>query len=276
MEYVQFKAEISPLELGRDILIAQLAELGFESFVENKTGIEAYIQKNEFKPELLDAIGIVSSPDFNLSYTTAIIADQNWNAEWEKNFELINVEDQCVIRAPFHNKIVGVEYDIVIDPKMSFGTGHHETTYLMIKRLLELDLEGKNVLDMGCGTGVLAILAKMKKARAVQAIDIDEWAYNNSLENIRNNNCKDIIVKMGGAEKIEGVYDIIIANINRNILVKDMERYVKALQEGGSLLLSGFFSSDKEIILESTLKLGLELLFAESRNDWTMLHLLKK
>ena len=276
MEYVQFKAEISPLELGRDILIAQLAELGFESFVENKTGIEAYIQKNEFKPELLDAIGIVSSPDFNLSYTTAIIADQNWNAEWEKNFELINVEDQCVIRAPFHNKIVGVEYDIVIDPKMSFGTGHHETTYLMIKRLLELDLEGKNVLDMGCGTGVLAILAKMKKARAVQAIDIDEWAYNNSLENIRNNNCKDIIVKMGGAEKIEGVYDIIIANINRNILVKDMERYVKALQEGGSLLLSGFFSSDKEIILESTSKLGLELLFAESRNDWTMLHLLKK
>jgi ribosomal protein L11 methyltransferase len=276
MEYVEFKAEITPLEVGRDILIAELAEIGFESFVENETGVEAYIQKDEFKEGLINTLSIISNSDFKITYTTKLIADQNWNAEWEKNFELINVEGQCVIRAPFHDKVKDVEYDIVIDPKMSFGTGHHETTYLMIKRLLELDLVNKDVLDMGCGTGVLAILAKMKNATTIEAIDIDEWAYNNTLENIRNNNCKEIIVKMGGAEKIERKFNVIIANINRNILLNDMANYVKALEINGSILLSGFFSSDKEMLLEATTKLNLELVYTESKNDWTMLHLVKK
>jgi ribosomal protein L11 methyltransferase len=276
MEYLEFKAEITPLEVGRDILIAELAEIGFESFVETEIGVEAYIQKDDFKEDLISTMGIISNTDFTITYVTKLIADQNWNAEWEKNFDFINVENQCVIRAPFHNKIDSVEFDVVIDPKMSFGTGHHETTYLMIKRLLTLDLMHEKVLDMGCGTGVLAILAKMKNADTVEAIDIDEWAYNNTLENIRNNNCEDIIVKMGGAEKIQGEFNVIIANINRNILLNNMSIYVKALEKGGSLLLSGFFSSDKEILLEATSHLNLELIYTESKNDWTILHLIKK
>ncbi|MFB0926198.1 MAG: 50S ribosomal protein L11 methyltransferase [Vicingaceae bacterium] len=276
MEYLEFKAEITPLEVGRDILIAELAEIGFESFVETEIGVEAYIQKDDFKEDLISTMGIISNTDFTITYVTKLIADQNWNAEWEKNFDLINVENKCIIRAPFHNKIDSVEFDVVIDPKMSFGTGHHETTYLMIKRLLTLDLTHKKVLDMGCGTGVLAILAKMKNADRVEAIDIDEWAYNNTIENIRNNNCEDIIVKMGGAERIDDEFNVIIANINRNILLKNMAVYVKALQKNGILLLSGFFSSDKEVLLEATSQLNLELIYTESKNDWTILHLIKK
>jgi ribosomal protein L11 methyltransferase len=275
MDYIEFTAEITPLEIGRDILIAQLGEIGFESFVENENGVQAYIQKDKYKEVLIGEMSIISNSDFKITATTKIIEDENWNAEWEKNFELINVENQCVIRAPFHQKLDGVDYDIVIDPKMSFGTGHHETTYLMIKRLLALDLAAKKVLDMGCGTGVLAILAKMKNAATIEAIDIDEWAYNNALENIGNNNCEGIVVKLGGAEKIESNFDVLIANINRNILLNDMSKYVDAMLSGGSLLLSGFFSSDIEMLLASTSNLGLELVFTESKNDWIILHLVK-
>ena len=277
MEYVEFKASVHPLEVGRDILIAELSEIGFESFVETADGVDAYIQSPMFDEVLIKGVGLLNNTNFKVSYSIKTIADQNWNAEWEKNFELINVEDECIIRAPFHTKNDAVEFDIVIDPKMSFGTGHHETTYLMIKRLLTLSLEGKNVMDMGCGTGVLAILAQLKKAQYVEAIDIDEWAYNNTLENIRNNNCNEITVEMGGVEKIsETMFDVFIANINRNILLNDMAKYVSVLKSGGSLLLSGFFSSDKEMLLEAAASLKMELSYSESKNDWTMLHLIKE
>lgn len=277
MEYVEFKASVHPLEVGRDILIAELSEIGFESFVETADGVDAYIQSPMFDEVLIKEVGLLNNANFKVSYSIKTIADQNWNAEWEKNFELINVEDECIIRAPFHVKNDAVEFDIVIDPKMSFGTGHHETTYLMIKRLLTLSLEGKNVMDMGCGTGVLAILAQLKKAQYVEAIDIDEWAYNNTLENIRNNNCNEITVEMGGVEKIsETMFDVFIANINRNILLNDMAKYVSVLKSGGSLLLSGFFSSDKEMLLEAAASLKMELSYSESKNDWTMLHLIKE
>tara|TARA_B100000809_G_C15139770_1_gene532567 strand:- start:7436 stop:8269 length:834 start_codon:yes stop_codon:yes gene_type:complete len=277
MEYIEFKASVEPLEVGRDILIAELSEIGFESFVETEDGVDAYIQQPLFDATSIDEIGLLNNADFKVSYSTKTIADQNWNAEWEKNFELINVENECIIRAPFHEKNESVEFDIVIDPKMSFGTGHHETTYLMIKRLLALSLEGKSLMDMGCGTGVLAILSQLKKAEYVEAIDIDEWAYNNTLENIRNNNCNEITVEMGGVEKIsETMFDVFIANINRNILLNDMEKYVSVIKNGGSLLLSGFFSSDKEMLLEAATSLNMELNYSESKNDWTMLHLIKK
>jgi len=277
MEYVEFKASVEPLEVGRDILIAELSDIGFESFVETEDGVEAYIQLPLFDEALIGEVGLLNNANFKVSYSTKTIADQNWNAEWEKNFELINVEDECVIRAPFHEKNDAIEFDIVIDPKMSFGTGHHETTYLMIKRLLTLDLSGLNVMDMGCGTGVLAILAQLKKANYVEAIDIDEWAYNNTLENIQNNNCNDISVEMGGVEKIsEIMFDVFIANINRNILLNDMDKYVSVLKTGGSLLLSGFFSSDKEMLLDASGLLNMELKYSESKNDWTILHLIKK
>jgi ribosomal protein L11 methyltransferase len=277
MEYVEFKASVEPLEVGRDILIAELSEIGFESFVETEEGVDAYIQLALFDVASIDEIGLLNNTNFKVSYSTKTIADQNWNAEWEKNFELLNVEDECIIRAPFHDENDDVEFDIVIDPKMSFGTGHHETTYLMIKRLLSIDMKGKYVMDMGCGTGVLAILAQLKKAHYVEAIDIDEWAYNNTLENIRNNNCNEIVVEMGGVEKIsETKFDVFIANINRNILLNDMEKYVAAIKSQGSLLLSGFFSSDKDMLLDAASLLGMKMVCSESKNDWTMLHLIKK
>ena len=276
MEYIEFRAKIEPLEVGRDILIAELSEFGFESFVETEDGVEAYIQKLEFDESSINKLQVLKNLDFTISYSIKSIADQNWNAEWEKSFNPINVDNRCYIRAPFHDKIDNIEYDIIIDPKMSFGTGHHETTYLMMKRLLDIEFEGKRVLDMGCGTGVLAILAKMKGALYVKAVDIDEWAYNNSLENIRNNNCGDIEIKLGGVNKIASEkFDIIMANINRNILLKDMKDYVDAMLTNGELLLSGFFSVDQDILLDAAEKLGLKMLYKEVKNEWMMLHLLK-
>ncbi len=277
MEYIEFKASILPLKVGREVLIAELSEVGFESFVETDQGVEAYIQSEQFEESIINSLNILENVNFQIDYSVKVIEDQNWNAEWEKNFNPIHVENRCSIRAPFHEKIDSIEFDIIIDPKMSFGTGHHETTYLMVKRLLDMNLQDKKVLDMGCGTGVLAILSKMKNAQYVKAIDIDEWAYNNTLENIRNNNCEEIEVEFGGAEKIGTIsFDVLIANINRNILLNDMKNYVKSMAVEGSLLLSGFFSSDKETLLETTSKLGLELIYTESKNDWTLLHLIKR
>ena len=180
--------------------------------------------------------------------------------------------DNCFIRAPFHEAPKQKDvFDIVIEPKMAFGTGHHATTFLMIKRMLELKLENKNVLDMGCGTGVLAILAKMKHAGKVLAIDNDEWAYNNAVESCENNNV-DIEVKLGDAQLIKNSkFDVLIANINRNILVADMQYYVDALNNNGKLLMSGFFSVDEEIITKKATELGLKFSFSDTKDEWMML-----
>ncbi len=277
MEYTEFKVKIIPLEVGREVLIAELSEIGFESFVETDFGIEAYISSADFNINDIKKLKVLNNPEFEISYSIQTIEDQNWNEEWEKSFNLINVENTCCIRAPFHDKIDNIEYDIIISPKMSFGTGHHETTYLMIKRLLGLNIKNMNVLDMGCGTGVLAILSKMKNAKYVEAIDIDEWAYKNTLENIRNNNCTDIKVKLGGAELLGKVkYDCVMANINRNILLTDMKKYVKSMSEKGLLLLSGFFGSDIDVLLNEASKYQLEMVYTERKNDWAILHFLKR
>lgn len=276
MDYIELKATISPIEIGRDILIAQLAEVGFDSFVETDEGIEAYIKAIDFNEEKIQTINILQKEEFRIQYKTQLIKDQNWNEIWEKNFEPIYVEDKCCVRAPFHEKTNNIEFDIIIEPKMSFGTGHHETTHLMIKKLMELDVAEKDVLDMGCGTGVLAILCKMKKASNILAIDVDEWAYNNTLENVERNNCSDIKVQLGDAKLLNNQkFDLVIANINRNILLQDMGKYNKVLNSKGNLLLSGFFSSDKEIILEASTKLQLQLIAEDVKNDWMMLHLQK-
>lgn len=277
MDYIELKFKVEPLEVGRDILVAQLAEIEFESFVDLEDGFLAYIQKECFNSELIEELAILKNIDFKIDYQINYIEDQNWNETWEENFEPIDVEGQCYIRAPFHKKQLGFKYDIVIDPKMSFGTGHHETTYLMVKRLLNIPLDDKKVLDMGCGTAVLAILAKKKGASYVEAIDIDEWAYNNSIENIRNNNCEEIIVKKGGADLLgDNNFDIILANINRNILLNDIKSYVNCLNKGGDLLLSGFFKTDVDILMQEASKNKLTLAFTESKNDWTLLHLIKE
>lgn len=277
MDYIEFEASVEPIEIGREVLVAQLSEIGFESFVDTESGLKAYIQADDFNEELLKDLWIFKNDEFEISYLIKKIEDQNWNKTWEENFEPIDVEGTCYIRAPFHEKKDKYEYDIIIDPKMSFGTGHHATTYLMVKQILGLDVKGKKVLDMGCGTAVLAILAKLKGAGYTEGIDVDEWAYNNSLENIRNNNCEDISVKFGGAELLGNEkFDFMFANINRNILLADMHLYANNIVANGVLLLSGFFKSDVDILVEEAIKNRLSLTFSESKNDWTVLQFIKE
>jgi ribosomal protein L11 methyltransferase len=265
--YLGFHFSVEPKELGSEILVAELGELPFESFIDSDSGIVAYIQKQFWTENILDDLHILSSPEFQVSYTIEEIDQVNWNEEWEKNFEAIEVDGICHVRAPFHPK-TAAKFDIVIEPKMSFGTGHHETTHMMIQHLLETNVEGKKTLDMGCGTAILAILAEMKGAQPIDAIDIDNWCYLNSIENAERNNCSQITVYEGDAELLKGKkYDLIIANINRNILLNDMQTYVDCLNKEGILLLSGFYNEDIPFIDESCTEKGLTYVKKFERNN---------
>ena len=219
----------------------------------------------------MDDIFILDSGEFSISYEMEVIEQTNWNSEWEKNFNPIQVDDLVSIRAPFHEN-PNLKYDIVIEPKMSFGTGHHETTHMMVQHLLELDLTNKKTLDMGCGTGILAIFAEMKGAKPIDAIDIDNWCYQNSIENVERNNCSNISVFEGEASLlVNKKYDVIIANINRNILLNDMHAYMNCLNENGTLLLSGFYKEDIEIIDAEVSKYNCKLDKTIERNNWVAL-----
>lgn len=276
MNYLEFTFEIEPLQPASEILIAELGQAGFESFVENETGVIAYIPVEEFEEDSLAGVQILQSDEFTINYTFQEIEQVNWNEEWEKNFQPILVEDSCCVRAPFH-PATDVKYDIVIEPKMSFGTGHHATTHMMIQFLLNNDFEGKRVLDMGCGTGVLAIVAEKRGAKEVDAIDIDNWCYQNSIENVERNNCSRITVYEGGAELLgEKKYDVIIANINRNILLEDIKVYSRNLEAGGELYLSGFYAADIPAIVEECEKNGLDRVGSLEREEWVALQLKKK
>jgi ribosomal protein L11 methyltransferase len=273
--YLSFQFLVSPLELGSEILIAELAELPFESFEETETGVNAYIQKDLYQDDMLENIRIFDSSEFTISYNIVEIAPENWNETWESNFNPITISDLCMVRAPFHEK-KEVEFDIVIEPKMSFGTGHHETTHLMLEYILEQDFENKKTLDMGCGTAVLAILASKKGANPVDAIDIDHWCYLNSIENIERNKCLNIRVLEGDVSLLPGKsYDIIIANINRNILLQDLEVYQNCIQAGGMLLLSGFYQEDIEPIEKHCNSMNLNLLETKEKNNWVALRFIK-
>ncbi|WP_395053621.1 50S ribosomal protein L11 methyltransferase [Flavobacterium sp.] len=273
--YLGYYFTIEPTQLGSEILIAELGEKAFESFVETETGIEAYVQKDLWSENILDDIYILSSSEFKISYTVKEIEQVNWNEEWEKNFEAIDVDGKCHVRAPFHSK-TDAEFDIIIEPKMSFGTGHHETTHMMIQHLLETDVTNLKTLDMGCGTAILAILAEMKGAKPIDAIDIDNWCYLNSIENAERNNCKEITVYEGEASLLKGKnYDLIIANINRNILINDMKSYTDCLNDNGILLLSGFYTEDIPYIDASCLENGLTYVKKLERNNWVSLKYLK-
>ena len=269
--YIEYNFTFSPKEPISEILIAELGNVGFESFVETENGVTAYIQKTDWNAEILADVFVLNSDEFSIEYNLNEVPQTNWNAEWEKNFEPIQVDDLVCIRAPFHEN-PNLKYDIVIEPKMSFGTGHHETTHMMVQHLLQLDLENKKVLDMGCGTGILAIFAEMKGAKPLDAIDIDNWCYENSVENVARNNCENISVYEGDATLlVDKKYDVIIANINRNILLIDMKVYTNCLEEGGILLLSGFYEQDIPVIDAEVIKYGLKLEKFIQRNNWVAL-----
>ena len=269
--YIEYNFSISPKEPATEILIAELGEVGFESFVETEKGCMAYIQKQDWDSGILDTIFILNSKKFSIEYHQKEIEQTNWNQEWEKNFNPIQVEDLVSIRAPFHEK-PNLKYDIVIEPKMSFGTGHHETTHMMVQHLLHLNLQNKKVLDMGCGTGILAIFAERKGAKPIEAIDIDNWCYENSIENVARNNCHHISVLEGDVSLLhKKKYDVIIANINRNVLLTDIKTYADCLTDKGVLLLSGFYQEDIPIIDKEACKYKLILENSIKKNNWVAL-----
>ena len=268
MNYIEYDFTVSPTEMGAEILMAELAEVGFDSFEDTPTGIKAYIPKDSWNEQILEDIYLLSNPEFTISYQITEIEQVNWNEEWEKNFSPIVVEDLCTVRANFH-PVPNTRYDIVITPKMSFGTGHHETTYMMLQQLLPLSLEGAKVLDMGCGTGILAIMAALRGARDITAIDIDPWCVENATENVQQNDCSFITIKEGDVSLIAGEqYNLILANINRNILLSDIPAYTQALLPLGLLLVSGFYVEDLPAIKEKCQKIGLTYLSHIERNRW--------
>ena len=268
MTYIEFDFKLKPLQPASDILLAELGELGFDSFVESEEGLKAYIAEEFYKDDILKYVFVLNNTEFDITYETQTIAQVNWNEEWEKNFDPIVVDGKCRVRAPFHDKGTE-EFDIIIEPKMSFGTGHHATTHMMIQHILQHDFEGKKVLDMGCGTAVLAILAEMRGAKPIDAIDIDEWCFLNSEENIERNNCHHITAEQGEASALKDrSYDIVIANINRNILLNDMNIYAKTLENNGVIFLSGFYQEDLKMIKAECLKHGLTYVNHFVKDNW--------
>jgi ribosomal protein L11 methyltransferase len=272
MNYIELKISLTPnTEANRDIIFALLAEIGFESFVESEIGINAYIAEKLFSEEtMILALENFPISGVKISYEKGLIENRNWNEEWEKNFfQPIVIQDQVIIHSSFHKDIPTIPYDIVIDPKMAFGTGHHSTTALMVSYLLEQNMESKSMLDMGCGTAVLAILAHKKGANPVVAIDNDEWAYENSLENIHINRASGIQVKLGDASLLgEERYDFIFANINRNILLNDIPVYAACMYPDASLFMSGFYKEDLDAISDACQKQSLEMIDYKEDNRW--------
>ncbi|MBD1398533.1 50S ribosomal protein L11 methyltransferase [Pontibacter sp. JH31] len=268
MDFIKVALKASPE--FTDILTAEMGELGFDAFEDTPEGFNAYIDENRFSQEQLDDMLARYADLAQVEYQVQKIERQNWNEEWERNFEPLFIADQVSVRASFHEKPANARYDIVINPKMSFGTGHHETTTLMIENQLTLDHQGKRVLDMGCGTGILAIMAGELGASEIVAVEIEDWTVENARENAELNNYASIDVRLGGAETIEGdqPYDIILANINRNVLLEDMPAYVAVLKPGGTLLLSGFYTEDLPALQERATELGLAYVSHRTKNNW--------
>ena len=273
--FVCYDFTVEPVNPGCEILIAQLGQLGFDSFQENNDGISAYIDSTILSSVNVEDIQILNSIEFNISFEFYNVKKQNWNIKWESNFEPIYVDKTCCVRAPFHKKS-NYKYDLVIEPKMSFGTGHHETTSMMISFILANSFSNSSVCDIGSGTGVLAILAEKRGASKIDAIDIDNWCYLNSIENIDRNNSENINVYQGEVQKLmQFTYDNIFANINLNVLLADIPIYSKMLNTGGLLYLSGFYQRDINSIEKATKKSNLSLVESKVENEWVALKFAK-
>ncbi len=283
MKYTEVSFTMDDPGLLRDLLVDNLAQGPYESFMETKDGLKAYLPAHRFDPHFLEAT--VAAFPLPLKYVVEELDDRDWNAEWEKEHQAVLVKadngTSIWVRAPFHPHRTDVDYELLIEPKMSFGTAHHPTTYMMLSYLAELDINRRRVLDMGCGTAVLAILAKMRGATLVEAIDIDEWAFRNAHENADSNNV-DINLHLGNADSLAPLFshtppfDIIIANINRNILLADMDKYAAVLAPRGTLLLSGFYQADVPSLVARANQLALTLLDSKNRDGWCALRLQRR
>lgn len=280
MKYTEVDITLSKTNPFRDLLVYNLGDEGpYDSFEEKKDGLKAYVPTDNFDEQFLrDTIDDLKSmdPDLRVEYTVTDLADKDYNEEWERQHQPVLVDGFCWVRAPFHPHRDDVKYEIEIEPKMSFGTAHHATTYLMLSLLEQQNVQGMRVLDMGSGTGVLAILAAKKGAAYVEAIDVDEWAYRNAQENFERNGVS-VNALLGDASLLtaDKHFDLVLANINRNILLKDMESYAAVLNPGGTLMLSGFYEHDVQSLQDKAETLGLRLVQQRSRNEWTALKLTK-
>lgn len=276
MRFYEFR--FSPIEDESmiDLLTGMLLQLGFESFSEEPGSLVAYLPESRYQEDLFQKeIFFENNPD--IAITQLLLEDKNWNEEWERNYQPVFIAGKCYVRAPFHQPRPGTAFDILIEPKMAFGTAHHETTQLVATWLMELDVKGKQVLDMGCGTGILAILANKMGAGFVIGIDNDEWAWQNARDNFRQNHIENGEIIPGDASQIEaGKFDIILANINRNILMQDMASYANGLKKDGKILLSGFYESDQEAIKTKARKAGLDFLGLRKLDQWAVMLFIKE
>lgn len=275
MKYTEVTFVLTPYsETASDVLAALAGEIGFDSFVPTDEGVVGYVQTALFDESVLrEMIASFPLPEVKVTFKVAPLEDKDWNEEWEKNFFApIVVENRCVVHSTFHKDYDRAEYDIVINPQMAFGTGHHQTTRLMMSFLLDADLQGLNVLDMGCGTGILAILARMRGAAHADAVDIDEWCADNTRDNLVLNQMTAIDVFCGDAALLTdmGPYDVVIANINRNILLSDMPAYTARMRAGGRIFFSGFYESDLALIRDKATSLGLR--YVTHRTDGEIPH----
>lgn len=281
-DYVEVRLDLNPCEeMYTDVLAAMLADSGYESFVPDNEGVTAYIKAELFNESTLNEV--LSSFPFtsNVKKSSKVVEGQDWNKEWEKNyFQPIVIDDKCVIHSSFHKDIPQCRYGIIIDPKMAFGTGHHSTTSLILRQLLSMNLQGLNVVDMGTGTGILAILAAMRGSRRIDAIEIDEFAYKNACENLRLNNAEIVNIHLGDASLLTSINDVnlFIANINRNIITADLAAYVSTLAPSSGdyhsvMLLSGFYETDIPVILDVATPLGLKYQSHTVEKNWACLKL---
>ncbi len=281
MHYKKTILKITPADdTAKEILIAQLSETGYDSFMETDEGLEAYIPEDHYKPLTGELIPFLKTPDYNITITNEDLEEKNWNEEWEKNyFKPIVIGDKCLVRSPFHEKPVeNPLYEILIEPKMAFGTGYHETTRLMMLHLLDMNPKGLQVLDMGCGSAILGILAAMRGASTILGVDIDKWATSNAEENIKNNNITNMEIQLGDASLLNKnqQFDVILANINRNILLEDMPQYDQSAHTGTQIYLSGFYKEDLSKIETVTSQLNWERISIKEQNNWVAVSYRKK
>lgn len=271
-----FYFKISPRKIGTNILIAELSEIGFYAFEHKEKRLDAYIYEDVWSESLFSKVSVLSNPEFKITYESKLIKNTNWNQNWEKNFKPIRVGDNCGVRAIFH-KPLNLEFEILITPKMSFGTGHHETTSMMMSYLLEIDLKGLRVLDVGSGTGILAILSEKRLAKYVDAIDIDSLCVENTKENSILNNCKVINCYCKNINQINSVnYDLIAANINKNVIIADILKFSNLLRADGQLIISGFLADDFNDINNEALAANLKAISKKENNKWLSIHYIKK